>query len=402
MPHRGTPGREDERGRGRMNRLRLAVRDAVAPRRPIGDLGIHLRGAMRWLCRAQDACDGGGVSRSYALRWMPSHGRRGWLGAYPETTGYIIPTFFDYAALTGEREFHERAVRMADWEAKVQMDCGAVQGGVIDFPAIPAIFNTGQVLFGWARAFRETGNQRFRQAAMRAADFLVEAQDADGAWRRHGSTYARAGINLYDVRTAWGLAVAAGVTEDARHREAAVRNLDFALTRQRPNGWFADCCLEDDARPLLHTLAYTMEGFLEAGVLLGRPAYVEAARRTADALLERQGRDGSLPGCFDAEWRTAARWSCLTGDAQTAIIWLRFAELTGGRRYLEAGRRINRYLMSSQDLSARDPGVRGGIKGSHPIWGEYAPYEYLNWAAKFFADALMLELRATARLGRGA
>ncbi len=34
---------------------------------------------------------------------------------------------------------------------------------------------------------------------------------------------------------------------------------------------------------------------------------------------------------------------------------------------------------------------RGGIKGSFPVNGAYGRYQYLNWAAKFFMDSLMLE-----------
>ena len=94
---------------------------------------------------------------------------------------------------------------MARWEVDVQMESGAVQGGVIGHAPTPAIFNTGQVLFGWAAAYRETGDWRFQKAAGRAADFLVEAINADGAWRRHGSRFARQGVNVYDARTAWGL-----------------------------------------------------------------------------------------------------------------------------------------------------------------------------------------------------
>jgi hypothetical protein len=58
---------------------------------------------------------------------------------------------------------------------------------------------------------------------------------------------------------------------------------------------------------------------------------------------------------------------------------------------------MNHYLCGTQDLKSSDPGIRGGIKGSQPIWGEYGEYEYLNWAAKFFADALMHEIRAVQR-----
>ena len=59
----------------------------------------------------QDATPDDGVSRSYVLRHMRSHERSGWLASYPETTGYIIPTFFAYAALTGKSTDTVRQVR---------------------------------------------------------------------------------------------------------------------------------------------------------------------------------------------------------------------------------------------------------------------------------------------------
>ena len=77
----------------------------------------------------------------------------------------------------------------------------------------------------------------------------------------------------------------------------------------------------------------------------------------------------------------------------TAIVWFRLFEITGDKKYFDAATRMNRYLSSTQDLTSRDPGIRGGIKGAQPIWGAYGEYEYLNWAVKFFADALLLELK---------
>jgi hypothetical protein len=280
---------------------------------------------------------------------------------------------------------------MARWEVSVQMENGAVQGAVIGFPQVPAIFNTGQVQLGWSRAYEETRDESFRAAARRAGEFMLAAQDPDGAWRRHGSLNARPGVNLYDARSAWGLARAGQITGEQRFLEGARRNLEFALTRQQANGWYAECCLNDDQQPLLHTLAYTMEGLLEGGVLLDEPRFVESARRAADALLARQRPDGSLAGRFDEAWRSPVEWSCLTGDAQTAIVWLRLFHLTGEPRYRDAGVAMNRFLMRTQRLHDPNPGVRGAIKGSHPLWGGYGPWEYPNWGAKFFADALLLE-----------
>ena len=51
----------------------------------------------------------------------------------------------------------------------------------------------------------------------------------------------------------------------------------------------------------------------------------------------------------------------------------------------------NGFLKTTQKLDG-DPDELGGIKGSHPIDGGYHPWQYPNWAAKFFADALMIEM----------
>ncbi len=46
--------------------------------------------------------------------------------------------------------------------------------------------------------------------------------------------------------------------------------------------------------------------------------------------------------------------------------------------------------MGTQNRTSTDLGLRGGIKGSSPFDGAYGRYELLNWAAKFFIDALLL------------
>src|SRR5262249_17569419 len=135
---------------------RITLSDLLGPRSRTGTPREHLDAAMAWLCRAQDAVEGGGVSHGYTPKWQRAYGRAGWLAPSPETTGYIIETFYDYATLTGDGSYRDRASRMARWESQVQMDSGAVQGAVLGFERTPAVFNTGQVCFGWARAYEET------------------------------------------------------------------------------------------------------------------------------------------------------------------------------------------------------------------------------------------------------
>ena len=124
------------------------------PRQSATDPSQCLDAAIQWICRAQDATPDGGVARSFGFVYQPFFRCKGWVASYPETTGYIIPTMFDYARESGRQDLFDRAVRMADWECDVQMANGAVQGGTVAQPASPAVFNTGQVIFGWVRAYQ--------------------------------------------------------------------------------------------------------------------------------------------------------------------------------------------------------------------------------------------------------
>lgn len=350
--------------------------------------GEHaLQAAAEWLARAQDASDCGGVSAWYDV----ATGR--WAGAYPETTGYIIPTLLRYADLSGANEYRDRAIRMAEWETEIQLPDGGVRAGTTDSPVVaPTIFNTGQVLFGWLAAWEACADVRFRDSLVCAAEWLVAAQDRDGAWTRFASPFAAPTVNTYNTRVAFGLALAGQRLQEPRYLDAAVRNVEWALGQMQPNGWFANNDLEDNALPLTHTIAYTTRGILEVGLLTGRADFVEAAVRTARAVMHAQRRDGSLPGRLDATWRAASRWSCVTGNAQMAIIWQRLADRVPELPWRTAADRATRFNLSVQGPATAADGIRGGFPGSHPRSGGYMRNRYPNWAAKFCMDALMLQL----------
>jgi uncharacterized protein YyaL (SSP411 family) len=281
---------------------------------------------------------------------------------------------------------------MADFELSVQMENGAFQSGSLDLPRKdPAVFNTGQVLFGLAQAYRETGEEKYRKAAKIAAEWLVEEQDCDGAWRKHLSSLATGAIHVYNTRTARGLLEIYDITSNEIFLNAAIKNIRWALTQQLDNGWFSNAGFNVSEVPLSHTIAYAVEGLLECGIYLKNKAWNEAAAKSANALLLVQRKDGSLFGRYNSDWKNTVKWSCLTGNAQVAIIWLRLFDLTGDRRYLDAASKINQNIKSNQDLESPNKGIKGGVKGSNPIYGGYGPFYYPNWAAKFFLDSLLLE-----------
>ncbi|MBS1157314.1 MAG: hypothetical protein H6R07_3238 [Proteobacteria bacterium] len=357
----------------------------VAKTQP-ADNRAHLDAAIAWLKHAQDVTGNGGVAQTYLVR------SQRWAPAYPETTGYIIPTFYRYAALAGDADARHRARRMVDWEIEIQHPTGGVLAGALGDSDQPTIFNTGQVIFGWVRAFEEEGDERYRVAAVRAANWLIKVMDEDGCWRQFGSPMTGKQINTYNTRTAWSLTRVYDITGDWRYLDAALKNADWALTQRNAVGWLAQNCLQDSQQPFTHTIAYAMRGLLEIGASVGREDLIAAARVIGDAMLAALPADGQLPGRFNDQWQPTVKWSCLTGDCQLGINWGRLYQLTGEQKYREATSRILDFVKRTQQIVGKDKNTLGGIKGSYPINGGYHPWQYPNWAGKFYADALMIEI----------
>jgi hypothetical protein len=349
----------------------------------------HLNEAVAWLCRAQDATQSGGFARGYSLVFNPYFRSSGWQAAYPETTGYIIPTLLEASRELGDPSLAHRALRAADWEVDLQLETGAVQGGVVGEGRSPAVFNTGQVIFGWLAAWEHAGNDKHLAAADRAARWLVEVQEADGLWRKGNSRFALSAPTLYNARVAWALAEAGVALDNPGYLHAAGRNLRAVANQARTNGWLPHCCLTDPDRPLLHTLAYAVRGLVEGGRVLGDSAILEAGSRTAQALTKVVEPDGRMSGRYESDWTPAVPWSCLTGQVHMANNWMRLATITGDDQWLEPVESVIRFVKSTQNRLVLHEGLRGGIKGSWPVDGGYGRFEMLNWAAKYFVDALI-------------
>jgi Prenyltransferase and squalene oxidase repeat len=340
---------------------------------------------LAWLGRAQDASPthDGGVARHFDLV-------NAWGASYPETTGYIVPTMLAQAKLRNDDQLRERARRMLDWLVSIQLPSGGFQGGMVNqAPVVPVTFNTGQILIGLAAGVREFGDA-YRGAMLAAADWLVETQDADGCWRLFPSPFAHRGEKAYETHVSWGLIEAERLEPGRGYDEAAVRNVRWALTHQRPNGWFDRCCLDDSTRPLTHTIGYVLRGVLEVQSFCGDPSFLAAARTTADGLLTGLRDDGTLPGRLNPNWRGSVGWTCLTGNVQIAHSLLMLYEKTGHEPYRDAAYGLNAAVRCT--LRTDDPDeTRGAVKGSFPIDGDYGKFQYPNWATKFAIDSYTAE-----------
>jgi len=291
-----------------------------------------------------------------------------------------------------------RALRLGDWEIEVQLPCGAVRRSY-GLKAEPAIFNTGQVIFGWVELFRITDNKNYLNAAIRAGDWLLENQDLDGKWSRF--TYM--GIpHSYNTRVAWALLELYSATGDTRYHSSAIRNIQWVLRNSDPDGWVRHMGFVSGVSPYTHTIAYTLRGLVESARYVTKPLeekILNCVYRASEKLLMIFELNKScpysnpeyLPGEFDEGWTSHANYSCLTGNAQIAIVWMKIYQLFNDARFLNGAMKIVDQLKKRQNLKTRNIGLNGGISGSYPIWGTYLPYAFPNWASKFFCDAIMMQ-----------
>lgn len=349
------------------------------------DHRTHLRAAIDWIIYAQEVRKGkpgqGGVSAGWSFE-------DGWLPSYPETTGYIIETFLAAAHYLGKPELIDRAQQMIDWELSLQDAEGAFPGHFGEKGSHPVIFNQGQIMHGLVAGYTQLKRQDCLEAGVKAGRWLAAQQDEDGCYRR----FEHNGVpHVYNTRAIWPLISIGLLANEPDLVVAARRNLDWALGQQTPSGWYRTNAFLPGDKPFTHTIAYAIRGFIESAVLLGEERYLKSAELAARGLMAMQRGDGWLAGTYDDGWMPTATYACVTGVAQMALCWLRLFQITGQTDYREAASLAISYVKRTQRIKENDRVVYGAIPGSVPIWGAYSRFEFPNWAAKFFADALMMD-----------
>ncbi|NIR46493.1 MAG: hypothetical protein GWN83_21250, partial [Gemmatimonadetes bacterium] len=92
---------------------------------------------------------------------------------------------------------------------------------------------------------RLTEEKRYLDALRKSADYLVDAQEPDGSWRKGNSQFANPSHTTYNSRVGWALILAGQQLDSQRYIEAGRKNMEFTLSQQRENGWFDHNCLSD-------------------------------------------------------------------------------------------------------------------------------------------------------------
>jgi hypothetical protein len=337
-----------------------------------------IRSIASWLKLAHTNGMDGGISNGYYLL-------RGWLAPHVETNGYTIPTLLQAATILGEKEYATVAIHMAEWELRQQLPNGA-------FPSIKGknlAFDTAQILQGLLSAYRHTSNHDFLEAAVKAGDWLVSNQEADGSWVRV-SFWERP--HAYHTRVAWSLLQLFELVNKPIYQDAAIRNIEWVCRQQHPDAWLPFCEFREGSAALTHTIGYALEGLIECSRLLPRPmcdVVLQKAIAIANRLLSIWNNSRFMSAELSAGWEIASRYSCLTGNAQIALSWLKLFTLTGDKSFYEAAVNLNALTCATVYINRGPEHLRGAVKSSQPIYAPYLPLNYPIWAAKFLLDSLM-------------
>jgi hypothetical protein len=348
---------------------------AFGHRGPAGSDENHLRAASAWLLAAQQAGGGGGYAHSYHLL-------HGWQPAYPETTGYIVPTLLRLYRRNGDGALKESVVAALCWLATMQHP----DGGFCDLQGRLQVFDTGQILLGFNDVVEHMPELTNRNAQERAARWLVSVQEKDGsfaAFAYNGAPHA------YYARVGAALAQAGRILGDDGLRQAGMRNLRWTVAQQQPNGFFRHLSFEEGTPPYLHTMIYVIEGLINGADETGEDSFRAAALTFAAKLREcSTGRDRVLRSQYREDYSVANGEKCLVGLAQWAGVCFRLARETADESWRREGAQTLGFLKSQQILCA-DRRLHGGLFGSAPPWGRYMRLAIPNWGIKFFVDALL-------------
>ena len=265
--------------------------------------------------------------------------------AYPEVTGYIVPTLL-------ARQEPDFAGRLVQWLVSVQQPDGSFTD---PDHGNPHVFDTAQALRGLLAGGDLVAD--VQQSIDKAAEYLVSRM-VDGGRQGFASQYEdttiQETIQLYSLPPLFEAARRAGRSE---WEAAAERCLDYYL--EHPNLL--------DLDNLTHFLAYELEALID----LGR---ADRARPVLDDLALTQAANGSVRA------RDGASWVCTPGLAQLAVCWYKLGQNQPADRALDWLRQHQR--------------PTGGFLGSVGPAADYFPRTELSWAAKYFLDADRLRVES--------
>ncbi len=269
--------------------------------------------------------------------------------AYPEVTGYFIPTLINWG-------FREKAFAWANWLLSIQHE----DGSWFDYTDTdPYTFDTGQILKGLISVYKINPSAKLKTAITKGGDYIISMQEENGNLKTASKRYWYEGvttelIHLYCLKP---LIEISELFNDNKYRECAESALKYYISK------FRDKLV--DFHTLSHFYAYMIEALIDLGEN-------EIAKEAIDNVARIQKKNGFIPAYKNVDW------TCSTGLFQFAICWYKLGEKIRADKTFD-------YACSLQTQN-------GGWLGSYGKKASYIPQAEISWASKYFLDALQLKI----------
>ncbi len=340
----------------------------------------HLVKSIKWLKNSE--VETGGSSAYYAPIL-------GWSKAYPETTGYIIPTLLNYYNFSKDIESYSLAIRFGEWLLSIQNERGSWSSGT--YPSKinkPSLFNTGQALRGILAISKISNDIKWKESCLSGIDWLISKMNNDCLWDY--IDYLSNTTPSYYTYLFWPMLEISerfNLTANTTKIKLGLSNLSKRINN---NGTISNWGFFDNKPAYTHTIGYTLKGFQECGLILNNDNLIKNVEPTLLKLMHLSEINGGiLSGMYDAKWEKYNSFTCLTGNLQIAKCFLLQYKYDKDIRFLNASARLIDNVCSIQNIKTNNIGLLGAIPGSKPFWGRYMRFRYPNWAVKYFCDAIL-------------
>lgn len=342
----------------------------------------HLDLSFGWIKKSILVNHGQGSSAYFSLKSF-------WSKAYPETSGYLIPTLIEYHKTRNSQEAIEHCEHLVKWLVSIQKKDGSFPQLLEDDRSL--VFDNGQILLGlqaWNRLTNSNKNELDRLAY-----WLKKQRNQTGKY--HQNTYLKNYCPSYLVRSLWA-------EVQHYHEQNTIENIssdfkeaiNYYLSLQGENAFFLLSGFNpNDSNALSHTIAYTLRGILELYFILKDEKLLSAVLSASKKLAVDYHNNGKMAGTFNNNWKGDYSFVCNAGNAQLSIIFQKLYLLTKEELYHKAAISLITELTKKQ--ITRGPSMlKGGLFSSTPFFGKYQRFKITNWTHKFYMDAIMLQLNS--------
>jgi hypothetical protein len=311
---------------------------------------------------------------------------KGWSSPYPETSGYLIPSLLNYNEIKPANKNLQLIELAVKWLLSLQKTDGSFRKAENSDQAI--VFDTAQIFLGLQAYQAKYASPQVEEALEKTFLWLLSCIGDSGFFTQ--DTY-RSHSPSYHSRVLWPM-LQYSLSNNSISKDLILDSMKAYSSKQNDNGSFENWGLEPtDIFGLTHTIAYTLRGFLEIGLLLNEDQYFEIVKKSLGPLLQTYAEKGELAGSYSQDWQGDYSFVCNSGNAQLAIILYKLAAVPNQREYELIADKLLEDLVKKQCWLPLKV-LHGGVFSSSPFYGKYQRFKITNWTIKFYMDMIMYKL----------